>query len=260
MGKASMLQLRRAADDIGYKEPGKEFKVDRTPLTDDEMRMLMRELNRMMVMTNSTIQRKLLTYHIAYVVFAAEVAKKYFEPKSFGGRMPADTQYGLDSIRPAALGLNTTGLVPSTTPKTTSIPVSDWGIQYTDEVDASDQGFNHWICGSTAAANYTIKEDSLMIITALVNYTRDLKGTAPLATAIKPNLLNGEEKPVITLTPMYIGDMPAMVLPVPWLLIPKTELRVQKQIRGNGMDCLALFGIEFGTGTFLKKENQFNAD
>ena len=260
MGKASMMQLRSAADDIGYKEPGKEFKVDRTPLTDDEMRMLMRELNRMMVMTNSTIQRKLLTYHIAYIVFAAEVAKKYFEPKSFGGRMPADTQYGLDSIRPEMLGLNTTGLVPTSSPKTTSIPIPDWGLTYTDAIDATDQGFNAWICGSSSSMNYTVKEDSLMIVTALTNYTEKFYGTPSLATGIKPVLLNGEEKPVITLTPMYVGDMSAMVLPVPWLLIPKTELRVKKQITYLGVDCLALFGIAFGTGTFLKKENQYNAD
>lgn len=260
MGKASLSQLRNLADRIADEEPGKEFKVGRTDLTDDEMKMLMKELNRMMVLTQSTIHRKMLTYHIGYIVFAAEAAKKYFEPNSFGGRFASDTQFGIDSIRPEMLGLNTSRLYSSGID--TQVATPDWGLTYSDAPDATGGtvpgGFTHWVCGSSAATNYKIKEDSLILVTALDNLTEELYGTPPLATAVKPNLMNGEEKPVVTLRPMLVGDMPAMVLPSPWMFLPKTDVRIQKQIRDVGKDCLAMYGLAFGTGSFLKNTAQLD--
>jgi transposase len=99
-----MESLRRQTERIADMEPGKEFKVSRASLTDEEMSKLMKELNRMMLLTQSRDMRKLITYHIGYVVLAAEAAKKYFEPKSFGGRYAIDTQFGVDFIRPGMLG------------------------------------------------------------------------------------------------------------------------------------------------------------
>lgn len=260
MGKASITQLRTLADRIAEEEPGKEFKVGRTDLNDDEMKMLMRELNRMMVLTQSTIHRKMLTYHIGYIVFAAEAAKKRFEPNSFGGRFASDTQFGIDSIRPEMLGLNTARLY--TPGIATQVAVPDWGITYLDAPDATGGtvpgGFTHWVCGSSASANYKVKEDSLILVTALDNLTEKLYGTPPLATAIKPNLMNGEEKPVVTLRPMLVGDMPAMVLPSPWMLLPRTDVRITKQIRDVGKDCLAMYGVTFGTGSILKNTEQLD--
>jgi len=256
MSKASITQLRILADKIADDEQGREFKIDRTPLTDDEMKMLMKELNRMMVLTQSTIHRKMLTYHIGYIVFAAEAAKKYFEPKSFGGRYAVDTQFGIDSIRSEMMGLNTSRVYSSGT--TTYIPVPDWGLTYTDAPDATTEGFTHWVCGATSADNYTIKEDSLILVTALDNLTQELYGTPPLAMAVKPNMLNGEEKPVLTLRPMLVGDMPAMVLPSPWLFIPKTDVKIEKQVRDVGKDCLAMYGMAFGTGSYLKNKAQLD--
>ncbi|MCD6163023.1 MAG: hypothetical protein J7K40_11510 [candidate division Zixibacteria bacterium] len=253
MGKASITQLRMLADRIAFEEPGKEFKIDRTPLTDDEMKMLMKEINRMMILTQSTIHRKMLTYHIGYIVFAAEAAKKYFEPKTFGGRYAADTQFGIDSIRPEMVGLNQTGLYATGT-----IPVPDWGLSYTTAPTAANDGFVEWICGDSASKNYRVKEDSLILVTALDNLTQELYGTPPLATAVKPNMLNGEEKPVLTLRPMLVGDLPAMVLPSPWMFIPKTDVRIEKQIRGVGKDCLAMYGMAFGTGSYLKNKAQLD--
>jgi len=254
--QASITQLRNLADKIADEEPGKEFKIDRTPLTDNEMKMLMKELNRMMVLTQSTIHRKMLTYHIGYIVFAAESAKKYFEPKSFGGRYAADTQFGIDSIRSEMLGINQSKLYTSGT--TTYVPVPDWGLNYTTPISATNEGFFDWVVGSAAGANYSIKEDSLILVTALDNLTQQLYGTPPLATAVKPQMLNGEEKPVLTLRPMLVGDMPAMVLPSPWLFIPKTDVRIEKQVRDVGKDCLAMYGIAFGTGSYLKKKAQLD--
>lgn len=251
---ASITQLRQLADRIASEEPGKEFKIDRTPLTDDEMKMLMKELNRMMVLTQSTIHRKMLTYHIGYIVFAAEAAKKYFEPKSFGGRYAADTQFGIDSIRSEMLGINQSKLYTSAA--TNQVPVSDWGLNYTDAISASNRGFVDWVVGSSASSNFTIKEDSLILVTALDNLTQELYGTPPLATAVKPDMLNGEEKPVLTLRPMLVGDMSAMVLPSPWMFIPKTDVRIRKQLRDVGKDCLAMYGIAFGTGSYLKNVAQ----
>ena len=256
MSKASITQLRMLADRIASEEPGREFKIDRTPLTDDEMKMLMKEINRMMVLTQSTIHRKMLTYHIGYIVFAAEAAKKYFEPKSFGGRYAVDTQFGIDSIRPEMVGLNTSRLYTSGT--STYIPVPDWGLTYPDAPTADNEGFTHWVCGAGTSDNYTIKEDSLLLVTALDNLTQELYGTPPLAMAVKPNMLNGEEKPVLTLRPMLVGDMPAMVLPSPWLFIPKTDVRIEKQVRDVGKDCLAMYGMAFGTGSYLKNKAQLD--
>lgn len=244
------------ADRIAEEEPGREFKIDRTPLTDDEMRMLMKELNRMMVLTQSTIHRKMLTYHIGYIVFAAEAAKKYFEPKSFGGRYAVDTQFGIDSIRPEMMGQNTSRLYSAGNDAYT--PVPDWGLTYPDPPSSDDEGFTHWVCGASPSDNYTIKEDSLMLVTALDNLTQELYGTPPLAMAVKPNMLNGEEKPVLTLRPMLVGDMAAMVLPSPWLFIPKTDVRIEKQIRDAGKDCLAMYGMAFGTGSYLKNKAQLD--
>jgi len=264
MAKASITQLRMLADRIAEDEPGREFKIDRTPLTDPEMKMLMKELNRMMVLTQSTIHRKMLTYHIGYIVFAAEAAKKYFEPKSFGGRYAVDTQFGIDSIRPEMLGLNTSRVYTSGAAAPGYVPVPDWGLTYTDPPDAGDtgdpcpEGFTHWICGTAETDAYTIKEDSLILVTALDNLTQELYGTPPLAMAVKPNMLNGEEKPVLTLRPMLVGDMPAMVLPSPWLFIPKTDVRIEKQIRDVGKDCLAMYGMAFGTGSYLKNKAQLD--
>jgi hypothetical protein len=59
---------------------------------------------------------------------------------------------------------------------------------------------------------------------------------------------------------MLVGDMPAMVLPSPWMFIPKTDVRIDKQVRDVGKDCLAMYGIAFGTGSYLKKKDIFNAD
>lgn len=255
----NIAALRKEADRIAAEEPGKEFKIDRTQLSDDEMKMLMRELNRMMLLTQGTIHRKLLTYHIGYIVFAAESAKKYFEPKSFGGRYAVDTQFGLDVIRPGMLGINQTGLYVNNTPDN-SIPVPDWGLSYVAAPTALNHGFNGWICGTATTSSYTVREDSLIIVTGLDNLTQELYGTPPLAMAVKPQLLNGEEKPVLTLRQMLVGDLPAMVLPSPWLLIPKTDVRISKQIRDVGLDCLACYGIAFGTGSYLKKEDIFAAD
>lgn len=255
----SVKALRKEADKIAAEETGKEFKIDRTELTEDEMKMLVRELNRMMVLTQGTIHRKLLTYHIGYVVIAAEAAKKYFEPKSFGGRYAVDTQFGLDMIRPGMLGINQTGLYISNAADT-SIPVPDWGLSYVTAPTAANYGFNGWICGTATTSNYTIREDSLIMVTALDNMVQELYGTPPLAMAVKPELLNGEEKPVLTLRQMLVGDLPAMILPSPWMLLPKTDVRISKQIRDVGMDCLACYGIAFGTGTFLKKKDIFAAD
>ncbi len=254
--KASITQLRNMADRIAIDEQGREFKIDRTPLSDPEMKMLMKEINRMMVLTQSTIQRKMLTYHIAYIVFAAEAAKKYFEPKSFGGRYAVDTQFGIDSIRPEMMGLNTSRLYNSAAGNYT--PVPDWGVTYPDAPDADNDGFTQWVCGTSASDNYTIKEDSLILVTALDNLTQEMYGTPPLAMAVKPSMLNGEEKPVLTLRPMLVGDMPAMVLPSPWLFIPKTDVRIEKQIRGVGKDCLAMYGMAFGTGSYLKNKAQLD--
>lgn len=259
MAKASITQLRMLADKIAEEEPGREFKIDRSPLNEEEMKMLMKELNRMMVMTQSTIHRKLLTYHIGYIVFAAEAAKKYFEPKSFGGRYAVDTQFGIDFIRPASLGLNTTGRYTGGGAGS-AIPTPDWAQTYNEPIDTDNQGFFDWIGGSTAGSNYTIREDNLICVTALDNLTQELYGTPPLATAVKPVLLNGEEKPVLTLRQMLIGDMPAMVLPSPWLLIPKTDVRIEKQVRDVGVDCLAAYGVSFGTGGYLKKKDLYDAN
>lgn len=259
MAKASIDQLRMLADKIAAEEPGREFKIDRSPLNTEEMKMLLKELNRMMILTQSTIHRKMLTYHIGYIVLAAEAAKKYFEPKSFGGRYAADTQFGIDFIRPASFGQNTTGLYNGKVPGE-SIPTPDWAQTYTTPIDGSNQGFFDWICGTTSGSNYTIREDNLVVVTALDNLTQELYGSPPLATAVKPVLLNGEEKPVLTLRQMLIGDMPAMVLPSPWLLIPKTDVRIEKQVRDVGKDCLAPYGVSFGTGGYLKKKDMFAAD
>lgn len=255
----SVEALRREADKIAEEETGKEFKIDRTPLEEDEMKMLVKELNRMMVLTQGTIHRKLLTYHIGYVVIAAEAAKKYFEPKSFGGRYAVDTQFGLDMIRPGMLGINQTGLFIAAGANA-SIPVPDWGLSYVTAPTAVNHGFNNWIGGTTAlTSNYTMREDSLIVVTALDNMVEELYGTPPLAMAVKPDLLNGEEKPVLTLRQMLIGDLPAMILPSPWMLLPKTDVRIHKQIRDVGIDCLSCYGIAFGTGSYLKKEDIFNA-
>ena len=259
MAKASIDQLRMLADRIAAEEPGREFKIDRSPLNTDEMKMLMKELNRMMILTQSTIHRKMLTYHIGYIVLAAEAAKKYFEPKSFGGRYAADTQFGIDFIRPASFGLNSTGLYAGNDPHT-SVPVPDWAQKYTNPITSDNQGFVDWVCGTTTGSNYTVRKDNLMCVTALDNLTQELYGTPPLATAVKPVLLNGEEKPVLTLRQMLIGDMPAMVLPSPWLLLPQTDVRIEKQIRDTGIDCLAAYGVSFGTGGYLKKKDLYNAD
>lgn len=258
MAKASITQLRMLADRIAAEEPGKEFKIDRTPLTEDEMKMLMKELNRMMILTQSTIHRKMLTYHIGYIIFAAEAAKKYFEPKSFGGRYAADTQFGLDMIRPGMLGVNQAGSVGSTSTANQYVPSPDWAQTYTTALSETNHAFFDWIGSSTE--NFSIKEDALIMVTALDNLTQDLYGTPPLATAVKPTLMNGEEKPVLSLRPMLVGDMPAMVLPSPWMFIPKTDIRIDKQVRDVGKDCLAMYGIAFGTGGYLKKKDIFNAD
>lgn len=255
----SVEALRKEADKIAAEESGKEFKVDRSELTGDEMKMLVRELNRMMVLTQGTIHRKLLTYHIGYVVIAAETAKKYFEPKSFGGRYATDTQFGIDMIRPGMLGLNQTGVYAGKTPDN-SIPVPDWGLSYVTPVDASNHGFFGWVCGTADTSNYTLREDSLICVTALDNMVEKLYGTPPLAMAVHPEMLNGEQKPVLTLRQMLIGDLPAMILPSPWMLLPRTDVRIDKQVRDVGIDCLACYGIAFGTGTYLKKEDIFEAD
>ena len=256
---ANIVALREAADKIARIEPGKEFKVARTRLNDNEMNMLTREINRMVLLTQSTVHRKLLTYHIPYIVFAAEAAKKYMEPKSFGGRYAADTQFGMDMIRPEMLGLNQSKRYISNVAGA-SIPVPDWALTYTESPTALNQGFNAWIAGITADSNYTIRRDSLMIVTALDNRTKELYGTPPLATAVKPDMLNGEEKPVLTIRQMFVGDLPALILPSPWLFLPSTDVRISKQIRGPGVDCLACYGIAFGTGTYLKRRDIFVAE
>jgi len=51
-----------------------------------------------------------------------------------------------------------------------------------------------------------------------------------------------------------------MILPSPWMLLPRTDVRIDKQVRDVGIDCLACYGIAFGTGTYLKKEDIFEAD
>jgi len=254
----SVTALRKEADKIAAEETGKEFKIDRTDLSEDEMKMLVKELNRMMVLTQGTIHRKLLTYHIGYIVIAAEASKKYFEPKSFGGRYAVDTQFGLDMIRAGMLGINQTKAYTGSA--ATYIPVPDWAQSYTTAPEVTADGFNGWIQGALSTDNYTMREDSLIIVTALDNMVEELYGTPPLAMAVKPELLNGEEKPVMTLRQMLIGDLPAMILPSPWMLLPKTDVRVSKQIRDVGIDCLACYGIAFGTGTYLKKKDIFVAD
>jgi len=98
----------------------------------------------------------------------------------------------------------------------------------------------------------------MILVTALDNLTQELYGTPPLATAVKPYMLNGEEKSVLTLRPMLVGDMPAMVLPSPWLFIPKTDVRIAKQVRDVGKDCLAMYGMAFGTGSYLKNIAQLD--
>lgn len=250
-------QMRRMSAKVAKEETTPEFNIERTPLKDNEMRLLLRELNRMMTMTQSTIHRKLLTYHIGYIVYAAEAAKKYFEPKSFGGRSASDTEFGLDFIRPGMVGLNTTGLYVG---HPDAVPVPDWSQTYTDEIDSTNQGWVDWIAGSNPGDSYKMREDCLIVCTSLDNLTQKLYGTPPLAVAIKPSLMNGEARPVITTRPMLIGDMEAMVLPSPWLLLPETDVRIQKQIRDVGKDCLAMYGIAFGTGNYLKKTDIFDAD
>ena len=253
-------QMRRMSAKVAKEETTPEYKIDRTPLKDNEMRLLLRELNRMMTMTQSTIHRKLLTYHIGYVVYAAEAAKKYFEPKSFGGRSASDTEFGLDFIRPGMLGINTTGVGVAMGSTSTGVPVPDWAQTYSAPITAGNQGWNDWVSGEGGGTPYKMRQDSLIVVTSLDNLTQELYGTPPLATAVKPTLMNGETRPVITLRPMLIGDMPAMVLPSPWLLLPETDVRIEKQVRDVGKDCLAMYGIAFGTGNYLKKANIFQAD
>jgi hypothetical protein len=105
-----------------------------------------------------------------------------------------------------------------------------------------------------------MRENCLVVVTSLDNLTQKLYGTPPLTTAIRPVLMNGETRPVMTTRPMLIGDMEAMVLPSPWLLLPETDVHIQKQVRDVGKDCLAMYGIAFGTGNYLKKTDIFNAD
>jgi len=251
-------QMRRMSAKVAQEETTPEYKIDRTPLKDNEMRLLLRELNRMMTMTQSTIHRKLLTYHIGYVVYAAEAAKKYFEPKSFGGRSATDTEFGLDFIRPGMMGLNSSGGYLGNGPLA-SIPVPDWAQSHAAP-DAALQGWSDWVSGTGASKPYTMRKDCLVVVTALDNLTEKLYGEPPLATAVKPVLMGGETKPVMTLRPMLIGDMEAMVLPSPWLLLPETDVHIQKQVRDAGVDCLAMFGIAFGTGNYLKKTDIYDAD
>lgn len=252
-------QMRRMSAKVASEETTPEYKIDRTPLKDSEMRVLLRELNRMMTMTQNTIHRKLLTYHIGYVVYAAEAAKKYFEPKSFGGRSASDTEFGLDFIRPGMLGLNTQALYKGKAAGN-NVPVPDWGKTYASQVDASNQGWNEWIVGESTGEPYQMRQDCLIVCTALDNLTQKLYGTPPLTVAVKPVLMNGEVRPVMTLRPMLIGDMEAMVLPSPWLILPETDVRIETQIRDVGKDCLAMYGVAFGTGNYLKKQEIFVAD
>jgi len=251
---------------VAAEETTPEYKIDRTPLKDSEMRLLLRELNRMMTMTQSTIHRKLLTYHIGYVVYAAEAAKKYFEPKSFGGRSASDTEFGLDFIRPGMVGLNTQPLYKGKV-AAANTPIPDWGKTYPNPPDSGanptdpcPQGWNEWVVGETAGEPYKMRQDALIVVTALDNLTQKLQGTPPLTVAVKPVLMNGEVRPVMTLRPMLIGDMEAMVLPSPWLLLPETDVRIQTQIRDAGVDHLAMYGVAFGTGNYLKKTDIYVAD
>jgi len=251
-------QMRRMSAKVAKEESTPEYRIDRTPLKDDEMRLLLRELNRMMTMTQSTIHRKLLTYHIGYVVYAAEAAKKYFEPKSFGGRSASDTEFGLDFIRPGMLGLNTVGTYIAAA-AANAIPVPDWAQTYSGPINNDNQGWFDWVSGVDGGCAYKMREDCLVVVTSLDNLTEKLYGTPPLTTAIRPVLMNGETRPVMTTRPMLIGDMEAMVLPSPWLLLPETDVQIQKQVRDVGKDCLAMYGIAFGTGNYLKKNNIFDA-
>lgn len=202
-------------------------------LAQGEMDILHHDVLERLAWGNS-FYRDLFQSNMTNIEAAARVAKKQLAAP-FTGAFAADSQVGVQLIRPGHLLRSTSG---------TETAQNDWTFTFTDNGD-------YWIGYDTNNTTAVHVDKRACILVLGIAFTQ---GNGPCVEELLVQI-GSTSYPVQVIRSAWFADNPNRIRAAriyPWLLEPKATALVQTYSLVGGTQEMVLLGLTFGLGSYLR--------